>query len=98
MVEDFAPDADLMLRELKRAGIRGDASRVDTLVAYRRELDDFRPHVILPDFSMPKFDGLEALAIARRSHPEIPFIFVSGSRARSDIESCSSAIPPNMGL
>jgi PAS domain S-box-containing protein len=79
MVEDAASDAELMLRELKRAGMRCDAHRVETAVEYRQELEEFRPQVILSDFSMPFFDGMEALAIARRSHPDIPFIFVSGT-------------------
>jgi len=79
MVEDNASDAELIVRELKRAGMRCDAHRVETAVEFRRELDEYQPHVILSDFSMPKFDGMEALAIAKRSHPEIPFIFVSGT-------------------
>ena len=79
MVEDDASDAELIVRELKRAGMRCDAHRVETAVEFRRELDEYQPHVILSDFSMPKFDGMEALAIAKRSHPEIPFIFVSGT-------------------
>lgn len=79
MVEDVATDAELMLKELKRAGIRCDAHRVDTAVDYRRELEEFQPHVIFSDFTMPGFDGMEALAIARRSHPDIPFIFISGT-------------------
>ncbi len=79
MVEDNASDAELIVRELKNAGMRCDAHRVETAVEFRRELDEFQPHVILSDFSMPKFDGMEALAIAKRSHPEVPFIFVSGT-------------------
>ena len=79
MVEDAASDAELMVRELKRAGVRCDAHRVEAAVEYRRELEEFRPHVILSDFSMPKFDGMEALRIVRQSNPDIPFIFVSGT-------------------
>src|SRR5882724_13100256 len=79
MVEDAATDAELILRELKRAGLRCDAHRVETAVEYRRELEEFQPHVILSDFSMPNFDGMEALRIASQSHPHIPFIFVSGT-------------------
>src|ERR1700674_2730418 len=79
MVEDAATDAELMLRELKRAGIACDVRRVETAAEYRRELEEFQPHVILSDFSMPSFDGMEALRIASQSYPNIPFIFVSGT-------------------
>src|SRR5258708_29847333 len=79
IVEDVADDAELEMRELKRAGIAADARRVETAADFRRELEDFQPHVILADFSMPNFDGMEALRIASQSHPHIPFIFVSGT-------------------
>jgi DNA-binding NtrC family response regulator len=59
--------------------MRCDAHWVETAVEFRRELDEYQPHVILFDYSLPKFDGMEALAIAKRSHPEIPFIFVFGT-------------------
>jgi len=55
MVEDNASDTELIVRELKRAGMRCDAHRVETAVEFRRELDEYQPHVILSDFSMPKF-------------------------------------------
>ncbi|MEO8157957.1 MAG: EAL domain-containing protein [Betaproteobacteria bacterium] len=79
IVEDVVNDAKLEVRELKRAGIACDFRRVDTAVDYRRELEEFKPQVILSDFSMPQFDGMEALAIARQSHPYVPFIIVSGT-------------------
>ena len=79
LVEDSAEDAELILKELKRAGISFDARRVEVAVDYRRELEAFRPHVILSDFSMPHFDGMEALRTASQSFSHIPFIFVSGT-------------------
>jgi diguanylate cyclase (GGDEF)-like protein/PAS domain S-box-containing protein len=79
IVEDVVTDAELILRALQRANIVCDARRVDTAVAYRRELAEFKPHVILSDFTMPAFNGMEALSTGRESHPDIPFIFVSGT-------------------
>ena len=79
VVEDVEMDAELALRELKRAGLRCVARRVDTEDAFRRELGEFRPHVIISDFSMPRFDGMEAFAIAHEVDPDVPFIFVSGT-------------------
>src|ERR1700741_1575344 len=79
MVADVATDAELILRKLKLAGLRCDARRVETAADYRRELDEFEPHVILSDFSMPSFDGMEALRIASQFYSHIPFIFVSGT-------------------
>ena len=79
LVEDEPNDAELVLRTLRRGGLACDGLRVDTEADFRRDLDAFGPHIVLSDFSMPLVDGMEALAVAHRSHPHIPFIFVSGT-------------------
>ena len=79
MVEDVATDAELEVRELKRAGMRVEHLLVDREDAFVEALSGFGPHVIISDFSMPHFDGMAALAIARENAPHVPFIFVSGT-------------------
>jgi len=79
LVEDSQADARLALVELERRGVRCEARRVDTEAAFRRELEDFEPQIILSDFSMPGFDGLRALGLARELAADVPFIFVSGT-------------------
>ncbi|HUJ87179.1 MAG TPA: EAL domain-containing protein [Burkholderiales bacterium] len=79
LVEDNHADAELEVRELKRAGLRVEHRLVDTETGLRRELAEFEPELILSDFSMPRFDGMSALAVAKEIDPDIPFIFVSGT-------------------
>ena len=79
MVEDVPADAELEIRELKRAGLRVAHRRVETEEAYREALREFQPEIILSDFSMPHFDGMLALGLAREVVPDVPFIFVSGT-------------------
>jgi DNA-binding NtrC family response regulator len=79
MAEDVAADAELSAREFKRAGIRVDWRVVDTEETFRAALFEFDPQVILSDFSMPQFDGMAALCLARDLCPDTPFLFVSGS-------------------
>src|SRR6267378_1344465 len=79
MVEDVASDAELAERELKRAGLAVRTRRVEREEDFRREVGEFRPHVILSDFSMPQFNGMSAPRIAREIVPDVPFIFVSGT-------------------
>src|SRR5882724_2599217 len=47
--------------------------------AMKVALSEARPDAILSDFSMPGFDGLEALLLAREIVPQVPFIFLSGT-------------------
>jgi len=79
MVEDVATEAELELRELKRAGMKLESRIVGSETEFRSALDDFCPDIILSDFSMPGWDGMSALAAARELCPDTPFIFVSGT-------------------
>src|SRR5256885_1712010 len=79
LAEDSETDAELVQRELKRGGLDFQSRRVQTESDFRRELDEFQPHLVISDFSMPQFNGPKALAIARESRADIPFIFISGT-------------------
>jgi diguanylate cyclase (GGDEF)-like protein/PAS domain S-box-containing protein len=79
LIEDAVADAEMTLRELKRAGLQFEHLRVETEAELLRECTAFAPDIVLSDFAMPHFDGLSALRIVRRVRPETPFIFVSGT-------------------
>ena len=78
IVEDNPADAELIVRELRRAGFSPDWSRVDTEAAYAAGLDPAFD-IILSDFQLPQFSGLRALEVRRERGLEIPFIIVSGT-------------------
>jgi hypothetical protein len=78
MLEDEPSDAELEQRFLKRAGLDFTAVVVDTKEEFVRQLDAFRPGVVLSDFSLPGFSGRDALAITRERYPQLPFVFLSG--------------------
>ena len=52
---------------------------VDTKRSFAEELTESSPDLILADYSLPGFDGEQALEIARTSAPGVPFIFVTGT-------------------
>lgn len=79
LTEDVAADAELEVRELKRAGLRVAHRIVESEESFEQALREFAPDVILSDFAMPHFDGMAALALARELAPDTPFIFVSGT-------------------
>ncbi|WP_321210939.1 histidine kinase dimerization/phosphoacceptor domain -containing protein [Methanothermobacter sp. DP] len=78
ILEDVPLDVELMEREISRSGIDFISETVESEEDFVRALHEFRPDVILADHSLPSFDGLSALAIARKLCPDVPFIFVSG--------------------
>src|SRR6195952_75326 len=78
LVEDNALDAELTLAQLERADYTVDVQVVYTEHDFIAALDASTFDVILADFVMPVFSGVEALAIARERAPNTPFIFVSG--------------------
>jgi diguanylate cyclase (GGDEF)-like protein len=79
VVEDVAAEAQLAVRHLASGGIFCVPRTVADEPQFRAELRQFRPHLILSDFTLPAFDGLAALDIAREEAPDVPFIFLSGT-------------------
>ena len=78
-VEDTEDDAALVQLALTRAGYDVVARRVDSAEALRRELYQSEWDLVIADYTMPGFSGTKALAIVREQHPDLPFIFVSGT-------------------
>lgn len=78
IVEDHAPDAELVVRELRRAGFEPHWQRVDTEEAFLKHLQPSLD-LVLSDFELPQFSGLRAFQLLSTSGLEIPFIIVSGT-------------------
>ncbi|UBM61416.1 PAS domain S-box protein [Candidatus Sulfidibacterium hydrothermale] len=78
IVEDIPADDKLLRFELGRE-FDFDAVTVDNKEDYEKKLSDFKPDVILSDYNLPSFSGMEALAIRNELCPITPFIIVTGS-------------------
>lgn len=79
LVEDVETDAELAVRRLRQDGVQCTYKRVETESAFAEALRAKDHDIILSDFSLPQFDGMSALALARRDSADVPFIFVSGT-------------------
>ena len=79
LVEDSEDDALLLLRELHRGGFEPVAIRVDTPAAMADALDGSPWDVIISDYRMPQFSGLDALKLMQERGLDLPFILVSGA-------------------
>lgn len=78
-LEDNQADAALVQETLDAGGIGCKVTCVKTREEYLTALENDEFDLILTDYSLPRFDGLTALALAREKHPETPTIFVSGT-------------------
>jgi PAS domain S-box-containing protein len=78
-LEDSAADAELVRSLLQDDGMSCSITCVKTKQDYQSELERGAFDLILSDYSLPRFDGLTALAMARKQHPNKPVIFVSGT-------------------
>jgi PAS domain S-box-containing protein len=78
-VEDSEDDALLILFRIKKAGYEVEQSRVETAIEMEKMLIEKEWDIVLSDYKMPHFNGLEALAILKKSGIDIPFIIISGT-------------------
>ncbi len=78
LVEDSEDDAALLLRELKKAGIQPTVERVETAESMRKALQKKEWDVIISDYVLPTFSGLDAIELLKKTQKDLPFIIVSG--------------------
>jgi signal transduction histidine kinase len=79
LLEDDMADAEMVKYALGQSGLQFTLERVDGREEFLTHLKESPPDLILSDYNMPGFDGLEALGIAREHVPDTPFIFVTGT-------------------
>lgn len=79
ILEDQPTDVELAVRELRRADITFEYRGIETKESFLKELVDFSPDVILSDFALPQFNGLDALRLLKDLGIETPFILCTGS-------------------
>jgi len=78
-LEDDPRDTELVQETLAIDGISSHVTRVETEADFVASLQQGGFDLILADYTLPSFDGLSALKIARQNWPHLPLIFVSGT-------------------
>ena len=78
-LEDDPRDAELVEERLSLDGNACEVTRVETEADFIASLEAGGFDVILADYSLPSFDGVSALKLARQNCPDVPFIFVAGT-------------------
>lgn len=78
-VEDVPSDTELAQRILRKDGLVFNSIRVETADEFLKQLDEFKPDLIISDYSLPTFDGMHALKLLLDYDKSLPFIVFTGS-------------------
>ncbi|HWF17809.1 MAG TPA: PAS domain S-box protein [Verrucomicrobiae bacterium] len=85
MLEDSAADAELVEHQLRKSSLDFTIERVQTEETFARALQTILPDIVLSDYALPSFNGLEALRLLRKEESDIPFISLSGTINESQV-------------
>jgi light-regulated signal transduction histidine kinase (bacteriophytochrome) len=78
-VEDNEADAELVAQSLRRGGLSASVVVVQDEAGFRRQLQAHRPDVVIADYNLPQWRGMEALEVLRGEGLDTPLVLVSGA-------------------
>ncbi|MGH9432839.1 MAG: PAS domain S-box protein, partial [Terriglobia bacterium] len=81
-------DAELCLRELKRAGFVLQAEVAQNRLEFERAISSSAPEIVLADYNLPGWNGMEALEALRQKGLDSPLILVSGALGEESAVDC----------
>lgn len=87
ILEDDPHDADLILTQLKKAGVISHGVQAASKEAFVRELEN-KPDVILVDFNVPGFGAVEALRFLQEQENRTPVIVTTGALNDKAAQEC----------
>jgi len=88
LLEDMAADAELVERELRKAGMPFTSRRVETRAEFLAALGEFKPDIVLADYAMPSFGAVLALRELHVLGSGIPLILVTGTNSEEIAVEC----------
>ena len=77
--EDVAIHHLMAKQILLKEGINFEPFLVEAEDKFRAALQNFKPDIVITDFMMPNFDGMQALKLTLAYDPLIPVIILTGS-------------------
>lgn len=79
VADDSSEDVELCLLDLKKSGIAFQAAVVSTQEEFVQKLRDQPPDIVLSDYRMKGWTGMDALALIKEICPDVPLIFLTGT-------------------
>ena len=78
-VEDNDADAELVAQALRRGGLAISVAVVQDETEFRQQLKACPPDVVIADYNLPQWKGMEALEVLRSEELDTPLVLVSGA-------------------
>jgi signal transduction histidine kinase len=78
-IEDNNLDAELVAKALRKGGFSISVAVVQNEADFEREIRLHPPDIVLADYNLPQWKGMEALEVLKREALDIPLILVSGA-------------------
>ncbi len=84
ILEDQQPDQILVKRQVLKYEPNSVFLIADSKKTFLDKIDWFLPDLILADYNLPDYTGLDALMYIKEKKPFVPFVFVTGGLHKSD--------------
>lgn len=91
LLEDTPADAQLVERQLRRAGLTFVCRVADSRESLAAALSEFVPDLVLADYRLPDMTALDAIDLLRHAAPTVPLIVVTGSLSEEIAADCIKA-------
>ena len=80
IVEDLETDVEIITHEIRKVFVNCEIKNVLDKKNFLLELENFKPDIILSDYKLPFFSGIEAIKIVKKLNADIPVVIVTGSQ------------------
>ena len=84
ILEDQETDQLLVKRQVSKYNPNSIFLIAEDKHTFLDKIDWFHPDLILADYNLPDYTGLDALVYIKEKKPSVPFVFVTGGLHRSD--------------
>jgi signal transduction histidine kinase len=91
VVEDNASDSELMLHALKNVGYESECEVVQTADDFADRIRKNKYDIILADYRLPGWNGMETVRMVRQEDLDIPVVLVSGALGELKAVECIKA-------
>jgi signal transduction histidine kinase len=88
VVEDNASDSELIIHALKKGRFDSESEVVQTAAEFGDRIRKNKYDIILADYRLPGWNGMETLQILRQENLDIPVVLVSGALGEQKAVEC----------